>query len=340
MALRIGIIGLGFMGKFHFGVYQRIEGAKVVAICDVDEMKLRGDWSSIGGNIGDDGGQQQDLSGIRTYNRADRLFADGEVDVVDVTLPTHLHAEAAVSALRAGKHVICEKPMARTSAQARRMIHAASKASRRLFVAHCIRFWPHYAKARQVVMAGQYGKVISAVFTRLSGTPIWSYQNWLQNPGKSGLCALDMHIHDADFILYTFGKPDAVTSRGSGFRKGRLDHIVTTYEYRDNLLVTAEGGWDYAGEYPFSMSFRIAMKKAAIAFQGGELMLYPLGGQGRKVDVDDGDAYENELREFVQCIANGRDSEIAPACSAVRSVQLVEAEMNSALTGKKVKVSF
>ena len=336
MTLRMGIVGLGFMGKMHFDVYGRMKNARVVAICDDDARKRRGDWSSIAGNIGGAGGRQ-DLSGVRTCSRLDQLLSDDDVDVVDITLPTNLHAEVALAALKAGKHVFCDKPMARTSGQCRKVTAAARRARRRIFVGHCIRFWPGYAEARKMVKSGLYGKVLSAAFNRFSCTPTWSYRNWLQDPVKSGLCALDLHIHDADFVLYLFGKPKSVTSRGSGFSKGRLDHIVTSYEYRDNMLVTAEAGWEYPAAFPFSMSFRIVMEKATLDYGADGLLLYPPKGKPKKVKTATRDGYESELRHFVDCVEKNRASTVVTPASATQSVILIEAETASALSGRTVK---
>lgn len=338
MALRIGIVGLGFMGQVHYRVYGGLRNAKVVAICDVDPKKRRGNWSAIGGNIGDAGAAKTDLSGIRTTARLADLLGDDAIDVIDITTPTDLHADMAIAALRAGKHVICEKPMARTSADAKEMVVAAKKARGKLFVGHCIRFWGEYAKARQIVRTGQYGKVISAIFQRVSPLPTWGHQNWLLKRARSGLAVLDLHIHDADYVLYLFGKPKAVRSSGGGSKGGRLDHVVTTYEYAGARIVMAEGAWEYPGTFPFSMSFRIAMEKATLRFDAGGLLLYPVEGRPKTIPVRNADGYVNELKHFVACIEANRGSDVVTPETALQSVQLIEAEVKSAEKGKPVAV--
>jgi sugar phosphate isomerase/epimerase len=140
--VRVGIVGLGFMGRTHFNSYAAIPNAEVVALADVDKGKRAGGFLEAAGNIGTGGNVAVDLSGIKVFDKADALIADDDVDVVDITLPTFLHAEYAIKALEAGKHVICEKPMAHDSKAAKKMIDAAKKAKRRLFIAHCLRFWP------------------------------------------------------------------------------------------------------------------------------------------------------------------------------------------------------
>ena len=342
MAVKIGILGLGFMGKMHFDTYRRNKGAKVEAICDIDPKKRSGDWSGIAGNIGA-AGKKVDLRGIKTYSRAEDMLADPGVQVVDITLPTYLHARYAVKAFKAGKHVICEKPLAINSREAERIVRAARKARRMLFTGHCIRYWPHYAVARQIVRSRKYGKVLSACFRRFSPRPTWSWSNWLLNSAKSGLAALDLHIHDADFVQYVFGKPAYVSASGSGLKGRGLDHITTAYGYGRNgeALVSAEGGWEYTPGYPFNMSFTIAMQRATLNCPPDlNMTLHPARGGAKKVSVPAGDGYGHELADFVRCIARRKPSKVVTPESALRSVKLIEAEVKSVRTGKRVRVRF
>jgi predicted dehydrogenase len=337
MAVNVGILGLGFMGNCHFNAYRAIEGARVAALCDSDPTRLQAD-AAVAGNIAA-GGARKDLTDVKTYTNAEELFADPGVDVVDITLPTYLHAEYAIRALQAGKHVICEKPMAICSGDAKKMVAAAKQARRRLFVAQCIRFWPAYATARETIRSRKYGKVRSAIFTRLSATPTWSWKQWLHNPRKSGSAALDLHIHDADYILYVFGKPKSVFSRGCGSLQKGFQHIVTTYDYGGSSLIAAEGAWEYSPTFQFSMTFRVAMDKATLELVAdGNLKLHGLDGSSAVLPVADGDGYSHELRHFIDCIASRRATNIVPPDSAVQSVRLVEAEIQSAASGKPVKV--
>src|SRR4051812_5422796 len=109
--VRIGIVGIGFMGMIHYLAARALEGAKVVAICTRDPKKLKGDWRGIQGNFGPRG-EIEDLSGIRTYDSIAGIVADDQIDLLDVCLPNHLHRDAVLSGLKAGKHVLVEKPIA------------------------------------------------------------------------------------------------------------------------------------------------------------------------------------------------------------------------------------
>lgn len=332
----VGIIGLGFMGKMHFEVYQKTQTAKVGAISDLDPRRLAGDWSSISGNISGAGGSKAGLAGVSTYADWRDLLADPAIGVVDITLPTPMHAEVAVEAMKAGKDVICEKPIARTSADAKRMLEVARRSGRRLFVAHCIRFWPSYAEAARLVGSGVHGKVLAATFRRNSALPLASYRNWLQDPIASGACALDLHIHDTDFVQFCFGAPASVSSRGTGFAKGRIDHIQTVYGYEDDRLVTAEGSWEHAPGFPFFMGFVIDFAQGTLRGDASSLTFFPRDGGVQEIPLQPEDGYTLELTHFMDCLAQGIPSNVVTPESALESLRLVEAEIRSATLGRTV----
>ncbi len=330
MTVRVGVLGLGCMGNCHIGAYAKVKGARVDAVCDIDAKKRKGDIGVFG---------KLDLSAYRVYSQAEDLLFDPELDVIDINLPTHLHAPYTCAALAAGKHVICEKPMARSTYQARQMLRAAQESGRQLFLAHCIRFWPHYVKAREIVLSGKYGAVRSARFCRIGGKPTWSWKNWLHTPESSGMAALDLHIHDVDFVQHLFGMPKAVRSSGMSLTGTDYDHIVTAYDYGDGRLITAEGSWAYPPNFPFGMTFSIAMEKATLDMTRELILtLYPVKGKAQAVKVPQGDGYEHELKHFVDCIRRGKASDVVSPESALQSVKLVEAEIASVKSGKAVAI--
>ncbi len=165
------------------------------------------------------------------------LVNSPDVDVVDVCLPTPFHVEPATAALAAGKHVLCEKPMARTLAQARQIAAAADAAKGLFMPAMCMRFWSEWEWLKRTVLEGHYGKVKSATFHRLGVCPA----GWFQDGKISGGALLDLHIHDVDFIYHLFGKPDGVFSRGYSKVTGEIDHVATQYLFDSGPLVYAEG---------------------------------------------------------------------------------------------------
>ena len=141
--IKIGLIGFGFMGTTHWGVYKSLKGVRVTALADIDPAKLKGDVSKVIGNIGGgDNSKPIDLAGVETYSNAMDLIAHADADVIDICVPTDLHMRYALTALKFGRHVFCEKPLCRTAAEARALV-AAAKAARGFFnVGLCVRAWP------------------------------------------------------------------------------------------------------------------------------------------------------------------------------------------------------
>src|SRR5437588_9013756 len=181
--VRIGIVGIGFMGRIHYLAAQRLTGARVVAVCSRDKKKLSGDWTATRGNFGPEPGVV-DLSGVKKYEALDALLADPDIDLVDVCNPTHLHPETAIAALKAGKHVLVEKAIALTPADADAMLAAAQKTGKLLMVAHVLPFFPEFRFAAEAVRGGKFGKLLAAHFTRVISKPDWSAE--IADASKTG----------------------------------------------------------------------------------------------------------------------------------------------------------
>jgi predicted dehydrogenase len=288
--LRIGIAGIGFMGMIHYLAYQRAGGAKVVAICTRDEKKLRGDWRGIKGNFGPPG-QMMDLAGIAKYARLEEMLADPGIDVVDICLPPAAHAEATVAALKVGKHVFCEKPIAVSADDAERMVRAAKSADRQLLIGHVLPFFPEYEFALRTAQSGQYGRVLGGHFKRIISDPKWLADFY--DAQKVGGPVVDLHIHDAHFIRVLCGMPQAVFSTGRIHGAGVagaerptrarspdvaaappqapdtavVDFVNTQFLFADpQLSVTASSGVLYQQGRAFTHAFEIYLEQATLLF--------------------------------------------------------------------------
>ncbi len=341
--VKVGCIGLGFMGKMHFGCYRENSKSEVVAIADVDDAKLSGDWSKIGGNIDDPSAANVDLSGIKKYKEASELINDPDVELVDITLPTFQHTDYTIEALQAGKHVMVEKPMALTVAEADKIADVARKAKGKFMIGQCIRFWPEYEWLAQIIKGRKYGRVKSAIFRRRTVAPTWGWQNWLMNSKRSGGAVLDLHIHDTDFVNYVFKTPKKVESAGVTGPSGGIDHIVTNYDYGKNMLVSAEGGWTFHGAYPFEMAYTVIFDKATAEFSTSKdptLQVYTSGGKLETPKIEPGDGYQREIDYFLTCIVKKQRPKTVTAKDARNAIYLVKAEERSARDHRNVAISI
>ena len=122
--IRVGLVGIGFMGWIHYLSYKKTKAVKLAAVCTRDAKRRAGDWRGIQGNFGPPG-EQIDLSDVSKHSQLGALLADKSIDLVDICLPPNLHAEAAIAALKAGKHAFVEKPMGLTTAECDTIMKAA-----------------------------------------------------------------------------------------------------------------------------------------------------------------------------------------------------------------------
>ena len=342
---KVGIIGFGFMGTTHWGIYKGLGNAQVVAMADVDAAKRKGDISKVVGNIGGgDNSKPVDLSGVRTYADAMDLINDPDVDIVDVCVPTTMHATYVLKALAAGKHVFCEKPLCRDAAQMKKIIAAVKKAKGFFNVGLCVRAWPEYRHAYEYFKSGRAGKMLTATFKRISpGVDGNSWNNWYLDGKTSGGALLDLHVHDADQVNCFFGVPKAVSAVGANVvSKGAIDHVVTTYDYGDGRLVMAEGGWEQAKGATFEMSFNIVCEKATLKLDSTGYNIFLKSGKKvmPKLDVKAGPTgWHHELKYFVDCVVKGvRPERYQTIDSVANTMKIVFAEEKSATLGRAVTI--
>lgn len=323
--IKVGIIGQGFIGKMHLATLRQSSLAVVTAVADREPANLEG--KAVGGNIAISG--DISLEGVARYDDGDALLRDPNVDAVLIALPTYLHKEYILKSMAAGKHILCEKPLTRTSAEGKEVLDALKGYDRVFMSAQCIRFWPVYVEARNIILSGVYGKVLSAQLTRQSGKPTWSWQGWLLDEARSGGAALDLHIHDIDFVNYLLGTPGHLAATGADMPGEGISQINALYTYDGGPAVAVDGGWFHPGVFPFRMAFRMELEKAALEFDSridGDLHVYTNDENHLTPELLPGDGYSREHEYFLRCILDGRPAEEASAGSAVESVALVERE--------------
>lgn len=345
--VKVGIIGLGFMGTTHLEIYRSSGKAEVVAVADADAAKRRGDISSVVGNIGGRQSNSIDFTDIAVYDDGLKLIADPEVELVDICLPVFLHKKFALAAINAGKHVLCEKPLAMNSADAAEIVAAAKASDKCFMVGMCVRFWPEYRYVREQYKAGKYGRICNAFFKRFSPTVSGNgWDNWFADDAKSGGALLEMHLHDTDQVLSFFGRPQRVTTTGcKGMRsKDCWDHVFSFYDFGDGSMIVSEGGWTAAKKTPFEMSFQLICEQATVMFNHAGLNVYYEDGRTEKPDLSafsKPTGWHEEIHYLLDSIIAGvpADRYIKPD-ELVDGISIIEAERKSAETGLPVAVDY
>ena len=337
--IRAGICGCGFMGRTHYSILAERAEVRVVALLDKDPARRGGDWGRRIGNLPSRWPEQVGGRGLRAVETIEEMVADPEVDLLVVTLPTYLHAETAVAGLRAGKHVLCEKPMALTSGECRRISEAARRGPGLYMSAQCIRFWPQYAEIKRRVDSGEYGAVRSVVLRRIASPPSYAQDGWLMDHRLSGGAILDLHLHDVDFAHYLMGLPLAVTASGTRGPSGGIDHVSSLWDYGDERIVLLEGGWCYHGGFPFEMFINVRCEGATFQWRmadGPAVKMFADGAEPLELRVKDGNGWIEEMDYFLECVRRARQPELCTAESSALSVRLVELERESIERGQKI----
>ncbi len=336
--IRVGIVGTGFMAVAHIRAYQQVEGVEIGALCNPSGRNLDGDFSDVHGNVGSDEPVKLDMANVAAYRNLDELLADESIDLIDITTPTFLHYEQALAGMASGKHVICEKPLARTSTEAREIVKAAENAKGHFMPAMCLRFWPEWKWVKEAIDDGRFGKPLSARFRRVAEAPAWGQNSFLDGK-KSGGALLDLHIHDADFAAYCFGRPTHVYAQGHSKVSGEIDHVLAQYTVECGAAVSAEGSWAMAKGFGFSMAYTVNFDNATVDYdstRGDEaLKLFEPEKESQVLKFDAGDGYTGQIAHLIESIQSGSSPSIVTAQDGLTSIELCEAAKNSIESGVK-----
>ena len=326
--LRVGVVGAGFIGETHVAAWTA-EGARLVV---------------------------HDVDGARAAALAERHGAHAaatlaelidQVTVVDVCTPTYLHAEVAMAAAEEGRHVICEKPIARTLPDAEAMVAAARRSGVRLFVAHVVRFFPEYVAARRAVLDGAIGDPGVLRLTRASFRPRQPAGHWFFDHARSGGIVLDLMIHDLDVARWIAGDVVAVHCRSAGAARPDtgVDHAVAILTHRSGAISHVSASWGYAPP-TFRTAFEIAGSHGLIEHDSAVTgpvapSLLDTSGGGSVTAMADtglaGDPFRLELAEFARAIRDGTEPRVS-AIDGVEALRLALAADESARTGRVVRL--
>jgi predicted dehydrogenase len=330
---RILLLGAGTMGSVHARSYQQLDSVQIAGIVDLDVEKARKLAEPCGAAVF--ASIEEALSGLA-----------GRIDVVDVCLPTPLHADAVTRAADAGCHVICEKPLAGSVAEAERLIRHCRARGVRLFVGHVVRFFPEYERAKKLLDSGKIGPVGVARAGRRGSFPRGA-QGWYADFGQSGGVVLDLMIHDFDFLRWCFGDVERVYAKGlAGSGRSGLDYALATLRFASGTIAHVEGSWAHE---TFSTQFELAGKTGVIDYDSQKSK--PVVVVGRKLQGEVGGLgvavpespltetpYLRELKHFIGCIEQGAEP-IVTAEDALEAVRIAAAAQQSIATGKPVSLN-
>jgi predicted dehydrogenase len=340
--VRLGVVGTGAIGRAHLKGCQECKGMEVTAVCDVDAGRARAAAAAFG---------------VRhAFARYRDLLAAEVVDAVSVCTPNNTHMPIALAAFAAGKHVLCEKPLAMNAQQARRMVEAAKKAGRVLMSAQCARYGAEAQFLKKLAEGGRFGEIYYAkvVWLRRAGIP----RGWFQDKRQSGGGPLiDLGVHAVDLLWWIMGRPKPVSAYGVIFEKlGQRgqgmgdwgvgynpskftveDQVAGTIRFEDGRALGLDISW--AAHTADCYWLRLFGTKGG-AQLAPELVIYEMDGK-TKVDVrpqpPQRDQYAAEIQHFVDCLQRGEEP-MSPGWQSVVVMEMLDAIYKSARTGRLVSL--
>lgn len=326
--MRVAIVGTGFMGGVHAEGWTHT-GARIAAFV---------------GKPGAGGGALAGKYGAQFVTDLDAVLRD--VDVVDICTPTHLHAEFTLRAAAAGKHVVCEKPLALTVASGQQMLQACRTAGVRLLVAHVLRFFPEYRLARDLVARGEIGAPAVLRLSRCTFRPRKT-DNWYVDPARSGGMILDLMVHDFDYARWVAGdvvRVFARTAQTTG-RPDETDHALAILTHRSGAISHVEGSWAYPPPV-FHTRLEIAGAAGLIEFSGPaataiEMHLHQEKESNQEVPLPRSPLHESpyatQLRTFHQALTRGTEPPVS-AEDGLAALLIARAAIDSARQSLPVEI--
>lgn len=296
--LKVAVVGVGGISGAHIPVWEEMEDAELIALCDIRPE------------------QMEKYENIKHYTDFEEMLNNEEIDILDICLPTFLHADYAVKAMERGINVICEKPISLNEEDIDRVYSTAEKYNVKFMVAQVLRFWPEYELLKEIYDTKKYGKLLSGTMTRLGCYPRWSWDGWMMDEKRSGLVPFDLHIHDLDFMVYAFGIPEIKYQYRS--KLPDQDFFTVNYDFGD-FSINTEASW-YATCYPFTAQFRFQFEDAIVANENGKMIIYlrddekidlseEAEGDTGNINLPKSDAYANEIHYFFDCVVNDKPVE-------------------------------
>ncbi|MDO8683669.1 MAG: Gfo/Idh/MocA family oxidoreductase [Armatimonadota bacterium] len=327
---KVAVVGAGGMGNVHCAAYTDMPNVELVAVMDIRTEAAEA---------------TSKLHGCKPFTDFDEMLSAVNPDVIDVCTPTPWHKEYVLRAADAKKHIVTEKPMARTVEDCYEMMEAAKRAGVKFMVAHVLRFFPEFATAKAQIDAGAVGKPAVVRTSRGGGYPFGS-NDWFGNFEWSGGAVLDLIIHDFDWLRWTFGEVERIYAKGLIERNLKhMDHALVTLRFKSGVIAHVEGTW--LNPTGFVVTFEVVGDGGMLQFSNQTAV--PLVVARTKTEEKEAgvpipesptmqNPYFQELQHFIDCVENGAKPCITPE-DGMRAVEISLAALESIRTGLPVNLT-
>lgn len=310
----VGVIGTGFWGRNHARVLSELENTKLVAICDINSeraeaiaKKYNADW----------------------YTRDDDLLGREDIDGVCICTPTTTHSEIALKAIRHGKHLLVEKPMADTIVQAAKILEKANENKLHLMVGFIERFNPGLTRTKSIIDKGEIGEVVLAISRRVG--------RWPERIGDVGVVK-DSAIHDLDIMRFLFAEePQTVYARAGSLNHRYEDYAQIVLSFSGIKTAFVEANW------LTPRKVRTLTVTGSKAIVNADYLTQEITIEDDEKEVKPKTGYSEplklELENFANSIINNREPNVT-GLDGLRALQIAEASLKSAKTGRTIQLKI
>ena len=324
--VRVALVGAGYIAESHAAAYAGHPRADLAYVTDP---------------VADKAAALAQRYGAEPVADLDALLA-ADIDAISVCTPTPTHADIAVAALAAGKHVLCEKPLARTLADGERILEASRGAPGVLMIGHVSRFEPDHRAARDAVLEGRIGTVRLMSQSIVGELPGWSEQDWLEDPEQSGGPLLDLAIHSFDYFTWVCGaRPDRVHAVGATRPDGLVDYAIATIRYDNGTLAVVETSWAHPAGHGLGLATELSGSAGRIAwdYDGVAVGSVKLAGAAPQAISQLGNrGFRAEVSAFLDAIESGGPSPVPPE-EGFLALEIALAAMESLATRRTVHLT-
>lgn len=324
--MRVGIVGSGTMARVHIDGWQHTD-AELVGLYSIDPETNK---------------KLAKANNLRIFSSYQELLDN--VDIVDICIPSDLHKDFTIQAAKAGKDIICEKPIALNIDDAKAMIDACETANVRLFIAQVVRFFPMYRKAQEQINSGAIGDIGVMRLKRMGYMP-YGFENWYADENRSGGIIMDILIHDIDYALWLAGKAKRVYAKTIKAKNPEItaDYALITIKFENSAMAIIDGGWAFP-HGNFTTSLDIAGSDGVIEWKMTDAnSIKPMLTETTKdiaavavpQSVLEQSPYATQIQHFYDAIINKTEFDVSSQ-DALNAIELGLAAKESLETGKPV----
>jgi predicted dehydrogenase len=326
--MKVGIAGAGFMGKTHANCYAGIADTELYALAEQNPDKQR-----IFNNI---------FPNTKIYDDVFEMINDIELDIIDICLPTPLHAPVAIAALNKNKNVLLEKPIALNPVDALSIKKAADTNKGKFMVAQVLRFWPEYTMIRKIFKEYMHDDSIKEIYSsRFNEIPLWSENTWIMSEEQSGGIIIDLMIHDIDFIIWNFGKVEQVFGNAIYNDKNFAIQVMAILKMENGTTAYVEGGYLNPVGSGLSSQMKIYGNNSLLEMNSHEnaIKLTQDKNSIKEFYTKGKDGYYEEINYFINCIKQNKNPEVIKVEDAIESLITCQAIRKSLKEEKWINIS-